>query len=149
VSPNQINAQIPLETALGDAVALVRSGKNTSAMMKLAIKEAAPGIFMPLLNQDGSVNAPDRAASPGSTLHVFVTGLDVNLPSDSTSQAKAAITATIGTQPASLLSTARAPGLVGVYQVNLRVPHQPPGAYPLTIWAGGTASNSVVVHVSK
>jgi uncharacterized protein (TIGR03437 family) len=158
VSPNQINAQIPVETALGDAVAVVRSGHNISAMMKLAIKEAAPGIFTPLLNQDGTVNAADRAAAPGSTLYVFVTGLaptnspvaaGVNAPSDAPSQPNAAITATIGTQTASILSTGLAPGLVGVYEVNLRVPHLPPGAYSLAIWAGGTASNSVVVHVSK
>jgi uncharacterized protein (TIGR03437 family) len=127
-------------------------------MMKLAIKEAAPGIFTPLLNQDGTVNAANRAAAPGSTLHVYLTGLSpsnspiaagVNALSDSPMQAESAITATVGTQTADVLSVGLSPGQVGVYEVNLRVPHLPPGAYSLAIWAGGTASNSVVVHVSK
>jgi len=34
-----------------------------------------------------------------------------------------------------------------VYELNLRVPLQPPGAYPLIVKAGGVASNITIVTV--
>jgi len=140
--PNQINAQIPFETAVGEAVAVVTSGNNASAPVKLLIQPAAPGIFTPVLNQDGTVNGPGQPAATGSTLQVLVTGMD---PSD----AAVAVTATIGGQPANVLLAGLAPGLVGVDQLDLRVPALPNGAYPLIVQAGGVPSNAVIVTVGQ
>jgi uncharacterized protein (TIGR03437 family) len=154
--PHQINAQIPFKSALGQATAVVKSENGSSAPVKLVIQQAAPGIFTPILDQDGSVNGPDHAAPVGSTLHVFVTGLGptdssvasgINALSDPPVQATLTVTATIGGRASEVLFAGLAPGLVGVYELNLRVPLQPPGAYPLIVKAGGVASNITIVTV--
>lgn len=157
-SPNQLNAQIPFETAGGHAVAVVKTGISASAPVRLSIEQAAPGIFTPLLNQDGTVNGPGHAASGGSTLQVFLTGLGPTAfpvatgfaaQSDPPVQAKLTVTAAIGRQAADVLFAGLAPGLVGVYQVNLRVPVQAPGSYPLIVQAGGASSNAALVTTGE
>jgi uncharacterized protein (TIGR03437 family) len=57
------------------------------------------------------------------------------------------VSATIGGKIAPVLSTILAPGLVGVFELTLEVPNQPPGNYPLVVEAGGISSNSVPVSV--
>ena len=155
-SPNQINAQIPFETAFGGAVVQVQSGNTASSLVKLLIQPAAPGIFMPLVNQDGRANGPAHATSPGSTLRVFLTGLGpldtpvaTGAAASSPVQASLPVSATIGGMAADVLSAGLAPGQVGVYQMTLRVPQEPPGAYPLLVVAGGSTSNSVMVAVGR
>ena len=143
-SPTQINAQIPDKTPTGVVAVVTMRGNSASATTGLRIQSAAPGIFAVMLNQDGTVNGPDHAARPGTTLQVFVTGLG---PSEPSVQAGAALRTTIGGQTATVLSARQTPGMVGVFAVNLRVPEQPPGTYPLVIEANGVPSNTIAVSV--
>jgi uncharacterized protein (TIGR03437 family) len=155
-SPTQINAQIPYGTPAGTATVVAMRGTIASAAVGLQIQPAAPGIFGVTLNQDGTVNGPDHAAPPGSALKAWLTGLGPSEPSVPTgvaalprppSNATVALGATIGGQTVPVLSAGLAPGLVGIFEVILRVPEQPPGIYSLVIQAGGVPSNSVVVRV--
>ena len=120
------------------------------------IQQAAPGIFTPLRNQDGTANDGRHPAAAGSTLQVFLTGLGptdaavpsgVSTPSTQPVQATLAVAATIGSQAADVLFAGLVPGLVGVYQVKLRVPLEATGAYPLIVQAGGVASNTAIVNI--
>ena len=58
------------------------------------------------------------------------------------------MSAAIGGQNAPVVSAGLVPGLIGVFEVNVRVPEQPAGTYPLVIQAGGVPSNQLAVNVS-
>ena len=156
-SPGQINAQVPYETPLGAATVVAMRGSSASTPMGLKIQAAAPGIFAVLLNQDGTFNGPDHPATPGSILRAFSTGLGPTKPSwpsgipapqDPPAHATIEMSAAIGGQNAPVLSAGLVPGLIGVFEVNVRVPEQPAGTYPLVIQAGGVPSNKLAVNVS-
>jgi adhesin/invasin len=68
-------------------------------------------------------------------------------PTVSLSVVTAAVTATVGGQPATVLFAGLAPGYAGLYQVNLMVPQLAPGDYPLQISAGGVASNTATISI--
>jgi uncharacterized protein (TIGR03437 family) len=155
VSPTQINAQVPNETLAGIAKVVVIRGGSVSTPVALQIQETAPGLFV-VVNQDGTVNGPAHAASPGSTLMALLTGLGPTEPSLPTGVAAPVgppasptvpVSAMIGSQTAAVLAAGLAPGLVGVFKVLLSVPDQPPGKYPLVIQAGGVPSNSLAVYI--
>jgi uncharacterized protein (TIGR03437 family) len=154
---NQINAQVPYETPAGTATVVAMRGSSASTPVALEVQKTAPGIFV-ALNQDGTVNGPAHPAAPGSTLLVLATGLGatepawptgVKAPAGPPANAVVAIGATIGSQTAPVLAASLAPGLVGVFQVILRVPGEVSGSYPLVIQAGGVPSNSLAVNVGS
>jgi adhesin/invasin len=160
-SPNQINFQIPFEVS-GTAAVSVTSGGTQPATISIPIHNTAPGIFLlsqgwaAALNQDGSVNSAGNAAAGATAIAVYATGLGaVNPPVATGAQASlsslsfvtATVTATIGSQPATVLFAGLAPGYVGLYQVNVVVPRLTPGNYPLQITAGGVAGNTAMVSV--
>ena len=156
-SSTQINAQVPYETPAGTATVVAMAGNSASAPVALRIQETAPGIFV-VLNQDGTVNGPAHAASLGSTLMVFATGLGptepsvpdgVAAPSGQPVSAMVPLSASIGGQNATVLAAGLAPGSVGVFTVTLRVPQQTPGNHPLVIQAGGISSNSLAVNIGQ
>jgi uncharacterized protein (TIGR03437 family) len=159
--PNQINFQVPVSLSGSAAITVTAGGKQTGAR-SVPLRDTAPGIFLlaqgraAVVNQDGSVNGPDRTAAPGSPLAVYATGLGLVNPPVSTGAAASAVTlsrvtvvvtATVGGQPATVLFAGLAPGYAGLYQVNLMVPQLAPGDYPLQISAGGVASNRATVSV--
>jgi uncharacterized protein (TIGR03437 family) len=153
--PSQINVQVPFETLAGVATVVAMQGNSVSGSVALRIQETAPGIFV-MLNQDGTVNGPKHPAAPGSTPLVFLTGLGPTEPSVPTGIAAPAapsanatvpLSATIGGQNAPIRAAGLAPGLVGVFQLFLDVPAQPPGNYPLVIQAAGVPSNSLLVSI--
>lgn len=161
-SPVQLNAQIPYETPLGAAGALVKVGSNAPAAMQITIQPAVPGLFTSALghaaalNQDGTVNGFGQAAAPGSILQVFLTGLGPMDQSVATGHAAplnplakvtVPVSATIGAQDAAIMFAGLAPGLVGVLQVNVYVPLLAPGTYPLVVQASGSSSNNAAVTI--
>lgn len=159
--PTQINFQVPFEIPAGSATVSVSVGGTPAATRSIAVRGAAPGIFLldqghaAALNQDFSVNGPGRPAAPGSVLQVFLTGLgavDHPVPNGAAAPADPlsrvpGVTASIAGQPASLLFAGLAPGFAGLYQVNVVVPQIAPGGYPLQISAGGAASNTATVNI--
>jgi uncharacterized protein (TIGR03437 family) len=150
-SSNLINAQVPFETPTGSAAVVVNNTINAN----LSIAATAPGIFG-AVNSDGTVNGSGHAASAGSLLAVFVTGLGAvtpgiddgaAAPSTPLSTANAAVTATIGGKNAPVGFAGLAPGFAGLYQVNVTVPQLNSGSYPLVVTAGGIASSPVTITI--
>jgi uncharacterized protein (TIGR03437 family) len=159
--PSQINFQVPFELS-GNAAFTVVAGGTPIASGSMPLRKTAPGIFLlpqsraAAVNQDGSINSTDHAAAPGSAIAVYATGLGaVNPPVATGAQAStgslsaviAAVTATVGGQPARVLFAGLAPGYVGLYQVNVLLPQLAPGDYPLTVSAGGVASNRATISI--
>ncbi len=152
VSPNQINAQVPFETAVGAATLAVAGVSPVS----VPVSATGPGIFVVQNFADGAANSADDPAAAGQYVVVYMTGqgaVDHPVASGAAaignplSSALAPVTATIGGKDASVLFAGLTPGLVGVLQVDLQVPAVAAGNQPLIVTIGGVPSSSVGVAV--
>ncbi len=159
VSPSQVNAQLPFDVT-GQATLRVTT-PNGSAETSITIAETAPALFSPasLVHGDGSVITPSSPAVPGEVILVFLTGLGrvtgtitAGQAPASAMAARASVNVQIGTHSVTPLYAGLAPGFVGLYQVNLRLPENlADGVHPLRVVAGGlenaVASNPVNLAV--
>jgi uncharacterized protein (TIGR03437 family) len=159
VSPAQINAQLPYETGLGPATLSV----NGSAPVSFPVAASAPGIVVygnnraVAVNQDFALNSPDHPARVGGWVTVYLAGQGAVTPPVASGAASPGnpvalpmlpVTATLGGQPAEVLFAGLAPGGVGLFQVNLRIPSLASGDFPLIVTVGQARSNAPMVAVS-
>jgi uncharacterized protein (TIGR03437 family) len=168
VSPKQINAQMPFE-AVGEVTMVLRTPGGVSDTFNLRIPPNAPGVFraavqgldstVPTIvrSTNGELVTPSNPVHKGDTLTIYLTGMGQTtpaiasgLPGPSNPLATTTITPQValgGTQlPLSFAGLA--PGQVGVYQINVKVPSNVPAGLtvPLTI-NQNTASTTVSVRV--
>jgi uncharacterized protein (TIGR03437 family) len=170
----QINAQIPFELPANSQPQLLlrtsRAGRPAAIAVPQTVTVAAerPGIFAisqigtgqgTILNQDSSVNSASNPATRGSVIQIFATGLGATNPSVPSGQPAPtaeplarAVTlpeVQIGGIPARLDFAGLAPGLVGLYQVNVEVPAtvNSGSAVPLVLVQSGVSSNIVTVAI--
>ncbi len=174
-SPGQLNIQIPWDLRSGTQASLtVRIGPHISEPMMVPVSGFSPGLFSTessgggqgaiLISGTGSLAAPSgvtpnsRPARKGEFLEVFATGLGrVN---DAPASGEAAVAnplsettagpeVTIGGAAADVLFSGLAPGFIGLYQVNVRVPA---GAFSgdalgVSLRIGGAESNVVTIAI--
>jgi uncharacterized protein (TIGR03437 family) len=161
VSPTQINAQIPYETAAGQATVNVVAGDRVLPPIELTVQPIAPRLFVDAQNhlmaqdQDGSANGANHPAAPGTLLTAYLTGQGALNPpiangvaalaGSSTVGPAAPVTAAIAGQNAEVVSVRMAPGMVGVLEVTINVPSLSAGDYSLTVDIGGVLSNAGAV----
>ena len=137
VSSTQISAIVPWETATSIAQIQVVNNQQTSNVVTEFVNLTTPGIFTipaggigyaAAEHADYSLVTPSSPAQAGETIAVYVTGLGDVLPgvadgaagvSSSTSNT---ITADVNGMSASVVYAGLAPGLVGLYQVNVTIP---------------------------
>lgn len=113
----QINLLVPSELGLRQsAQVVVTVDGQASAPLMVQLAPMNPAIFQHgVLNQDSAVNSADAPAAAGSVLQIFATGLP--------SAEDGTIAARLGDREIGQLEWAGiAPGFVGLWQVNLRVP---------------------------
>jgi uncharacterized protein (TIGR03437 family) len=140
VSPTQIYAVVPFATTESVAAIQVIANGATSNIVTVFAKNTTPGAFTnpangagyaAALHPDASPVTPQNPASAGETIAVFVTGLGrvtppvadgTPGPSNPLSQTTALIYAFVGNQQATTTFSGLAPGLVGVYQLNITIP---------------------------
>lgn len=162
VSPSQINAQIPFETAAGTAAVQVSSGGTAGAVRQLAIVPVAPGLFAGLNGYAAidTPNGPFAAASAGDWIAMYATGLgavngpvaDGEAPGDPSPQVSTAVNVTLGGTPLEVMWAGLAPGFAGLYQINAKLPAEIGSGFvvlPLVVSAGGESSNAGTVAVSS
>jgi uncharacterized protein (TIGR03437 family) len=118
---------------------------QASASVPLTVAPTGIGIFSAdssgagaavVLNQDGSLNGPNRPAAPGSVVTLWATGAGqlspagvdgTVVPADNPPVTALPVLAQVGGQIADVLYSGAAPGIVeGVVQVNLRIPFASP-----------------------
>jgi uncharacterized protein (TIGR03437 family) len=161
VSPGQINFQLPFEALGGILQVVVTTPQGRSKPVVLTVAPTAPGIFTRTGDGKGKALAlgPDMqpldAATPGSTMILYATGLGpTDPPSFSGSPGPGAEPfnrvvnlpdVIVGEFPARVDFAGMAPGLPGVYQLNV-VPQQI-GTDRLVIRSQGTLSNTTSVGV--
>ena len=149
--PQQINFQVPPGTT-APATAVVRQAGVESDPQTLPLFDTAPALFSvsqsgsgqgAILHADtGELASPSRPAEVAEALAIYLTGLGEAAPAS-------APQATIGGVAAEVRFFGDAPGLVGLNQVNVRVPAgvASGAAVLVRLTAGGRASNEVTIAV--
>ncbi len=149
VSPSQINLPLPSNLPTSGTVDLEISSPSTGqvfGLTELSLAAVSPALFTlaatgngpaAALNQDGTVNSPANPLVRGNIIVLFGTGEGVvpNAPPDGTPAAGPVPTAFVPTvvfgQGDNIITAAStditysglAPGLIGVWQINVRVPN--------------------------
>jgi uncharacterized protein (TIGR03437 family) len=162
----QINAQIPPETVAGTYSLVVRSitNKAASAAQSVVVSKYSPSIFVDpatnqiaLLHADGKFVNKSNPASRDEPLTLYASGLGATKnakavgsnPSPSSPLAQVAGTVnlyfgdpTISYSGIIVDWAGLAPGMIGVYQLNIRVPgtHVKGDALPVTLKVAGVSS---------
>ncbi len=166
-TPGQINAQVPPELATGSYSLVVRSITNKAASnaQTLAISKYAPAVFVDpvsmqvaLLHADGRFVNKDHPAKRDEPLVMYAAGLGLPTSgkiSGANPSPSSPLAAVSGVQvffgppldtrsPVIVDWAGLAPGFIGLYQLNLRIPgtHISGEAIPITIKVGGVSSPS-------
>jgi uncharacterized protein (TIGR03437 family) len=167
-SNSQLNVQVPFEVGGKSTVQMVVTvGGTRSNSVALDVQPATPGLFTMnstgrgaavALNQDNSRNSASSPVSRGQLIQLFGTGLGSLAPSIATGRvapsgallplAVYVPKVTIGGSAASVEYAGLAPGYVGLWQVNVRVPwNAPTGEQPVVLETWAQRSNIATVFV--
>jgi uncharacterized protein (TIGR03437 family) len=163
VSPGQINFQVPGATPVNVfqeiQVAQVSTGQVLASWL-FQIAAESPGLFtvdgsgsgqIAAVNADGSLNNGANPAKAGSVVTLYATGQGFisGMPPDGqpaqglieTSQTPQVFINSGYVSPGDVLYSGLAPGLVGVWQINVKIPSDvPPSAVIVFISYGGINS---------
>jgi len=163
-SPLQINAQIPPGTAAGTYPLVVRSIANLAASTSenVTVAKYAPAVFvdstgqLALFHANGQYVNKNNPATRDEPLTMYATGLGATTGGAVTAgnlspTSPLAVSGTVqvffgdpGYSQAGVIVdwSGLAPGFIGVYQLNLRIPgtHLDGNALPVTLSIGGVSS---------
>jgi uncharacterized protein (TIGR03437 family) len=162
-SPGQINAQLPPTLAAGRYPLVVRSIANheASSSATITVAKYAPAVFVDadgpaIFHQDGTRLDRYNPGHRDEPLTIYATGLGPTTGGKVTAGVPAPLNPLAVTGPAQVffgdptISDAQeivdwsglAPGLIGVYQINCRIPgtHLKGDALPVTLRIGGVSS---------
>jgi uncharacterized protein (TIGR03437 family) len=150
VSPNQINAQIPISAAAGMSALIVASPTGTFTTLVNISAAGSIGVFslFGTGTRDGAIlNAvtfkpgPFTVTTAGNPtfLAIYVTGLSLS----------STPTVTIGGVPVTVQFAGNAPGYPGLEQINVQLPPSLAGAgrVEVAVTAGGVTSNITEVVI--
>lgn len=159
VQDGQVNAQAPYEIAGLPAVTVQVLYKGAVAgQTSVPVTDASPAVFAvaggtgpaAALNQDGTINSATNPAPRGSVVTLFATGegqtdpagVDGQLAASPYPQPAADVSVRVGGYGGDILFAGEAPGMVGVLQINVRLPggYAPSGALPVVLQVGGDVS---------
>jgi uncharacterized protein (TIGR03437 family) len=166
VSTGQINAQLPYEAAAGVAQLRVRNAAGASEWMNLSVQASAPRILTANMRGSGAailqhadyrLVSEEAPAVAGEVLVMYLIGLGQTQPAAQTGlqagdgaamgplNVSPPATVSIGGINAVTLWAGLTPGLVGLYQINLRVPAGLSGGdLSVLVSSTGTLSQSSV-----
>jgi len=155
----RIDFQAPFSLTPGaSATVQVTANGQTSAGQQVSVLSAVPALFTRSVdgmgqvmarNQDGSANSATNPATKGTTISFYASGLGVTTPALAAGTAPptnplstvSGVEATIGGVSATVQFAGLAPGLPGLYQLNIQVPSTAPsGAQELIVFASGQSS---------
>jgi uncharacterized protein (TIGR03437 family) len=153
-SPKQINFQVPWNLGEGPATLAISVEGIEGNTLDVEIAPAAPGVLAPL-HADFSWVSGGNPVKDDEILVLYVTGLGAVVnpvrdgeaaPLDRLSPTVDPVTATVNGVEAKVLFAGLAPGLAGVYQVNVQMPPiEQPGDWKLVLQQHGVESPAVTL----
>jgi uncharacterized protein (TIGR03437 family) len=166
VSPTQINGQIPFETALGTATAVITVNGSTAGQINFPVVAAAPDV----ITQNGStqavaqnasegytINSPTSPAHPGDIEVVWLSGIGQTNPPVATAAAAPSTAPfamvnypyqiTLNGEPVTVYFLGYAPGLTADVQANIALPTDQTGDLPLVVTVNGQSSVPTIISV--
>jgi uncharacterized protein (TIGR03437 family) len=168
VSPGQINGQMPYQT-VGNVTLIVHTPGGVSDNYNLTVPSAAPAIFRAEITPGNAFPTVVRAANnlmatDSNPLHrdevvvIYLTGLGKvspfvengrPAPSDPLATTVTDPEVNVGGVAATILFSGLAPGQVGLYQLNVRIPWNAPKGLgiPLNIVQTGGLTHTVNVRI--
>ncbi|MDX2043994.1 MAG: choice-of-anchor B family protein [Acidobacteriota bacterium] len=158
VSPNQINFQIPAETAAGPALLKFTNGAQAVTGSTI-VAPSAISIFTTNASGSGEAAALDafnfsrppfnatQSNGQPNIIAVFCTGLGEDA-TDIDANVAATVLVTIDDQPVTVSYAGRAPGFSGLNQLNIVFPAGiTAGIHKFNVARNGVTSNSVTIAV--
>ena len=148
VSDRQINFYVPPDATLGAAtIEVARAGAKTAVSVSVA--GGQPGIFNgAVLHANTSISAVTTPVAAGDYIEIYCTGLGPTKPANGLQQTAYLPVVFIGAIPVEPVYSGLAPGLPGVYQVNVQIPKGlAPGLQPLLLSVNLTHSNEIQIAV--
>jgi len=161
VSPSQVNAQMPFNVE-GNVTMILRTPGGTSDNFNLLVRPTGPGVFRTVLGPLADIATVVRASNGqlvtlsnpvhrGDTLTIYLTGLgrtfpaiDAGVPAPADPLPSALIEPEVRLAGVSLpiAYAGLTPGQVGLYQINVLVPHWVNAGrdQPLLITQGGSST---------
>ena len=166
ISPNQVNAQVPMGAGIGPQQITVTTAAGTSTPYALTVKTAQPGLLAPasftiggkryveamftgstdhVLPSGGIPGTVARPARPGETITLYGIGFGAMLPRAGAGEVVQESTALnmpvqifFGQNAATVSYSGLVAGALGLYQIDVVVPNMTDGdAVPLTLTQGG------------
>jgi uncharacterized protein (TIGR03437 family) len=166
VSPTQLNIQVPFELdSTKQYQVVVSSGKEIAPPEPIQLVSATPGLALfadgGILAQhlDGSLVTRSAPARAGEVIVAYLVGLGATdgavasgapSPADPLVRPATLSTLTVGGVDTPISFIGLTPGLVGLYQLNFRVPTDAPtGNLSVTMTQDSTPSNSAILAVQR
>jgi uncharacterized protein (TIGR03437 family) len=165
-SPSQLNVQIPWELAGRSSASVVVSGDGLGSRPRaVSLASTAPGVFSftsdgqgpgAILHADFSPVSIANPARIGETVLIYATGLGptspavgTGLPAPSGGYQSATPSVQLGGVAAQVAFSGLAPGFVGLYQINIRIPSnvQIGTNVPLVVRMGTRESNQTSMAI--
>ena len=168
-SAGQVNAQVPFELPPDSSAQLVvKVGEAFTVPETINLSAVQPGIFTAnssgsgpgsILDVNFALVSSSNPVRAGDAILIFCTGLGATSPPFSSGERAplsplftvvTPVTATVDGLPAPVLFNGLAPGLVGLYQVNVQIPAGvSSGEVDLVLTQGGVNSNTVTTFVTQ
>ena len=155
VSPQQINALVPTGLAPG-LYSLVLTTSQGKDAINLMIERTVPAIFALANNAaaaedaiTGRVVTSSNPATVGEYIALYATGLGPTVPSNGLEVATTTPAVYVGGYAANVVFAGRAPGFVGLDQINVQIPAgvQSGNSVPVVLTSGNRVSNTVLLAV--
>jgi uncharacterized protein (TIGR03437 family) len=155
-STRQVNFHVPLGTTGSTAELVVRTNVGSSNTVSVPLAPIQPGIFFDSASGYGAITVAGtglvtqvRPPLRGDTVEIYTTGLGaVDSQPSGLQTTRVAPQVTVGGQPAEVTFSGLAPGFVGLYQVNARIPAGvATGTQQVVLTAAGVRSNQVTIQV--
>lgn len=142
----QIAFIIPSGVGTGARNVVIASGGATSVAFPVTLSESSPGVFTPLLQENGTPVAAARTFKPGDTVIARAVGLG---PFSAEGRPLLSVRATVGGVGATVVSASPVVSSPGVVNLTLRVPGGiPSGVQSLVVQAGAASSPAVNVTIA-
>jgi uncharacterized protein (TIGR03437 family) len=148
-SDTQIEIYVPEDVATGTGTLAVTAPSGVQSTTTVTIAPVAPGIFSGgVLRAGTGLSASTNPVRAGDFLEIYCTGLGPSAASGTLRATVMVPTVFIGAVPLHPVFSGLAPGLTGVYQVDVQVPGGlAPGAQPVLLSIDQAHSNAVNIMV--